>query len=130
MKSSGISSATALPTPSSAPSRKAFALTGRSATLDPATNAVRADLADVRLAELVFAPHYAAPMPRVLTIDSELREARAQDSSVIVMLNKGDAFEVLDLIGEAAWGIAPGNGLVGYLPAAALGKPSIEDVAA
>ena len=46
----------------SQPSRRAFALTGPSVTLDPRTHAVRGDLADVRLAEQVFAPHYAAPL--------------------------------------------------------------------
>ena len=34
--------------------------------IDPRVDAVRRDLADVRLAERVFAPHYAAPLPRTL----------------------------------------------------------------
>lgn len=36
------------------------------------------------------------------------------------MLSPGDAFDLLDVTGGAAWGIAVADGLVGYIPAAAL----------
>jgi hypothetical protein len=87
---------------------------------DPSTHAVRSDLADVRLADRVFAPHYAAPMPRRIAVSADLRVARDPASPVLATLNPGDLFEVLDLIGDAAWGIAPALTLVGYLPAASL----------
>ncbi|MDP1026229.1 SH3 domain-containing protein [Sphingomonas sp. KR1UV-12] len=123
MKSSGISSATA-PSPQGAhpptPSRKSFALAGRSVTLDPQTHAVRPDLADVRLADRVFAPHYAAHVPHRLKSDAILRAAREPDSDELTQLGSGDLFELLDLLGDTAWGLAPAAGLVGYLPAAAL----------
>jgi len=88
--------------------------------LDPLSDAVRPDLADVRLAERVFAPHYAAPVPRVLRASAALRTGRGLDSPVAATLAAGDPFELLDLIGGDAWGVAPDHGLVGYLPASAL----------
>ena len=82
---------------------------------------MRGDLADVRLADRVFAPHYAAPMPRLLTSNTALRAARVRDSEVIAELHSGDVFEVLELSGGTAWGVAPKAGLVGYVDAAAIG---------
>ena len=84
---------------------------------------MRRDLADVRLADRVFAPHYAAPMPRMLATATELRLSAAADSEVLVPLAAGDAFEVLELAGNHAWGVAPGPGLVGYIAASALADP-------
>ncbi len=85
-------------------------------------DAVRRDLADVRLAERVFAPHYAAPMPRTLARAAALRAGRAPDSEVLSQLASGDSFEVLELAGSNAWGVAPGLGLVGYLDADSLAE--------
>lgn len=82
---------------------------------------MRGDIADVRLAEHVFAPHYAAPMPRVLASGAALRESRAADSAALASLEAGETFEVLDVTGDIAWGIAPKSGMVGYLDAAVLG---------
>nr|WP_315588583.1 hypothetical protein [Sphingomonas psychrotolerans] len=59
-------------------------------------------------------------MPRTLTSAAELRESAAADSEVLVSLNPGDVFEVLELAGNHAWGVAPASGIVGYIPAAAL----------
>ena len=38
---------------------------------------MRRDLADVRLADRVFAPHYAAPMPRTISAPADLRLSAA-----------------------------------------------------
>ena len=81
---------------------------------------MRRDLADVRLADRVFAPHYAAPMPRALAAPVALRAASARDSEVVATLDAGEVFEVLELAGTNAWGVAPARGLVGYIDAAAL----------
>jgi hypothetical protein len=81
---------------------------------------VRRDLADVRLADRVFAPHYAAPMPRAVAAPADLRSGSAADTEILGALAAGDIFEVLEFAGDHAWGVAPGLGLVGYLPAAAL----------
>ena len=120
MKNSDISSALATPQPSSGPTRKSFALQGRTVGLDPRTHAVRPDLADVRLAEYVFAPHYAAPLPYRTHAPVTLREGRATNSAVLAELRSGETFEVLELAGGHAWGIAPHLGLVGYCDAGLL----------
>jgi hypothetical protein len=86
-------------------------------------DAVRRDLADVRLADRVFAPHYAAPMPRQLAASAQLRSGAPADSDVLASLAAGDVFEVLELAGSHAWGVAPAAGLVGYIPASALADP-------
>lgn len=103
-----------------AAARRGFALTGPTVALDPRTNAVRGDLADVRLAEYVFAPHYASPVACRLAVDAPLRLARAAGSEPIAQLSRGSAFEVLEIAGSSAWGIATGPRLVGYLDADAL----------
>lgn len=89
--------------------------------IDPLVDAVRPDLADVRLAERVFAPHYAAPMLRELIRPAALRAASPADSAVLAPLSVGDGFEVLELAGTHAWGVAPALGLVGYIDASAIG---------
>lgn len=81
---------------------------------------MRRDLADVRLADRVFAPHYAAPVVMTITRDSELRVARDGDSEVLTALAPRAVFEVFELAGGNAWGKAPECGLVGYLDASAL----------
>jgi hypothetical protein len=88
--------------------------------LDPRTHAVRADIADIRLADQVFAPHYARAQSRTLAISTPLRAGRGDDAETLATLAPGDAFELLDVTGAAAWGIAPGRGLVGYLDMDAL----------
>ena len=110
------------PAVSAAP--RSFALTGRSRPLDPRTNAVRPDIADVRLAEYVFAPHYAAAVERRLTTATTLRAARPADSEAMATLGAGEPFELLDVTGGDAWGIATAHGLVGYLDAALLETPA------
>lgn len=120
LKNSDISSAPATPPASSEPARKSFALQGRTVGLDPRTHAVRPDLADVRLAEYVFAPHYAAPLPYRTNAPVTLREGRPIGSAVLAELRSGETFEVLELAGGNAWGIAPNLGLVGYCDAGLL----------
>ena len=123
MKSSAISSAKANNPTESTP-RRSFALTGPSRPLDPRTQAVRRDIADVRLAEYVFAPHYAEPVPQRLIRDALLREGRESNAPVLVALSADEMFELLDVTGGVAWGIAPAHGLVGYLPGDAICAPA------
>jgi hypothetical protein len=112
------------PLSGSTPPRRSFALTGHSTELDPRTNAVRKDLADVRLADLVFAPHYAAPLLRTISTPASLRESKDHDSERLTTLEPGEVFEVLELAGDNAWGKAVTQGLVGYIDATALADPS------
>jgi hypothetical protein len=122
LQNSGISSpASTSPSQSPAePTRKRFALTGPSIAIDSRIDAVRPDLADVRLADRVFAPHYAAPMPREIRDPVPLRAGPRPDAEVLATLSPGEIFEVLELAGTNAWGVAPGFGLVGYIDAASL----------
>jgi hypothetical protein len=101
--------------------RDAFALTGPSVTLDPLSNAVRRDLADVRLADRVFAPHYAAPVAHRLLRETALHQGREASTSVLATLSADETFEVLDLVADRAWGVAPGAGRVGWIDRQALG---------
>ena len=106
----------------SAPSRRnRFALTGRSVAIDPLTQAARRDLADIRLADRVFAPHYAAPVLHVAAAKTPLRAGRETDADILATLSPGDPFEVLEISGGFAWGSAPGVGRVGYILASDLG---------
>ena len=93
---------------SAGPARRRFSLNGVSATIDPRVDAVRGDLADVRLADRVFAPHYAAPLPRPLVQDAALRAARAIDSETLAQLHfpefagrrARDRIEELEAVGQ------------------------------
>ena len=86
--------------------------------LDPRTHAVRGDLADIRLAEQVFAPHYAQAMLCRVCWTTPLLDAI--DGTPIAELVKGEAFELLELAGGHGWGVAPGHELVGYVDRRAL----------
>jgi hypothetical protein len=124
LKSSASLSATPTSPSPSGPPRKSFALAGHSVALDPRINAVRRDLADVRLAGQVFAPHYASPMPMEVAIEVMLREGPEGNSSRMALLQPHEIFEVLELAGDNAWGIALEHGLVGYVNADALVRPA------
>ena len=88
--------------------------------LDPRSHAVRADLADVRLADQVFAPHYVAAVEREVASAATLRSGRDAESEALALLTPGDRFELLDQVGDTAWGRAPTHDLVGYVPLAVL----------
>ena len=94
--------------------RDGFALTGPSVILDPATHAVRPDLADIRLAGQVFASHYAAAIP-FRAIRAATVMAAKQEGVAATRLKPGDLFDVLELSHDCAWGIATTAGLVGYV---------------
>jgi len=81
---------------------------------------VRPDLADLRLASKVFAPHYAKAVPAKLIATAILLATPDLDGPVLAELAAGDAFELLDRSGGFAWGIAVAAGTVGYLPDAAV----------
>ena len=109
----------ASPAPAALP-RRSYALRGRSVAIDPRHNAVRPDLADIRLAEYVFAPHYAAPMPCVVTRTVTLQAQSSPDSEALAQLHAGEAFECLEVLREVAWGVAPDRRLAGYVDRDAL----------
>ena len=71
----------------------------------------------MRLADRVFAPHYAAPMPCLLVQAAPLLRDKAGD--VAGQLAEGERFEVLEVSGAHAWGVAQ-DGTVGYVDRGAL----------
>lgn len=79
---------------------------------------MRRDLADIRLAEYVFAPHYAAPLPMVVTAPTPLRAGPEQEAAIVATLAVGEIFEALDFAHGRAWGV--GAGQPGYVPQEAL----------
>ncbi|KQT32796.1 hypothetical protein ASG29_13940 [Sphingomonas sp. Leaf412] len=81
---------------------------------------MRADLADARLADRIFAPHYALPVRRIVTRAVALRDTRGAGGTDMVALDAGAAFDLLDVTGGIGWGIAVADGLVGYVDADAL----------
>jgi hypothetical protein len=60
-------------------------------------------------------------MARTLSIDTALRAASPRDSEILAQLSAGDIFEILELAGGNAWGVARPAGLVGYIDAGTLG---------
>lgn len=98
--------------------------------IDPRVDAARRDLADIRLADRIFAPHYAAPMPRALAAATTLRTANTADAEIVASLRAGETFEVLELTATTAWGVARPSGLVGYIDSAALNDSAEPDKSA
>ena len=86
--------------------------------LDPRFNAVRGDLADVELADRVFAPHYAKACPFKVIADSELREAPSAEAAIVVILKTGEHFDLLDISGGWGWGHSANA--VGYVQTSAI----------
>lgn len=116
MTSSGGSS----PTSRVAPPRKRFVLAGRSVRLDPSRYAVRGDLADLDLADQIFAPHYARARRYRANAEAVIRAAPDNASEPRGSLAPGDPFHVLDLSGGWLWGRGEQEGSVGYVPADAV----------
>lgn len=127
MQNSGNSSpATPRLTPHTAtspPTRKRFALAGRSHAFDPRVDAARGDLADLRLADRLFAPHYAAAMPRSVAQRTPIYAAVGGEQRSEALA--GETFDVLELSRGYAWGVSPVDGTVGFVAIDALG-PVVE----
>ncbi|MAX00294.1 MAG: hypothetical protein CMN72_11765 [Sphingomonas sp.] len=125
MQSSGISSPANISTTTTAngQTRSRFALSGRSAHIDSRIQAARRDLADVRLADRVFAPHYAAPIAHVVTARGPLYTDK-QCSEILSECLIGERFDVLEIVGDVCWGINCVDGSVGYIYRSQLGAPA------
>lgn len=104
-----------------ADTRICFRLKGRSIELDRRIHAVRGDLADISLAGLLFAPHYAKAQPmHCLAPAAFLRDAPSADATAVSQLLQGEGFHLLDVTGDWAWGFCEHDGYVGYVERAAL----------
>lgn len=94
-----------------------FQLAGPSVKLDPAKVPVRGDLAHVRMAGVVFVPHYIVPMPHKATQPCAVLTSPSGEAQA--MLAAGERFDVLDVAGGMAWGESE-RGPVGYVALADL----------
>lgn len=109
----------------SLPERARVKLDGISQSYDARVRAIRPDLADVELAELYFAPHYAAAAVRSCAAASVMvRSAPNDAASAVTELLHGEAFHMLDVRAGWAWGYCGHDHYVGYLPLEALGEPA------
>jgi cell wall-associated NlpC family hydrolase len=99
-----------------------FRLEGPSRRLDPRTHAYRPDIADIALAGLLFAPHYARAEICRCSADAVTVHARPSDTApAISQLVHGEGFALIDKAGEWAWGRCVHDDYVGYVRASALG---------
>jgi hypothetical protein len=64
---------------------------------------VRDDLADVELADRVFAPHYARALASILTSPSMVYSGPAADTVAIDNVSAGTTLDVFDISGGWAW---------------------------
>ena len=86
-------------------------------------HAVRRDVADVELADRVFAPHYArATRCHCVAAAAMLRQDPHAGARAVSQLLRGEEFAVLDVAGGWAWGYCGHDRYVGYVAADALGK--------
>ncbi|MBT2186894.1 NlpC/P60 family protein [Sphingobium nicotianae] len=108
----------------SSPQRKRVKLDGISRSYDARVRAIRADLADVALAEYYFAPHYASPVAHACAAPSVmLRAVPDETASAVTELLHGEVFFMLDARAGWAWGYCGHDHYVGYVPVDALGEP-------
>lgn len=90
--------------------------------LDLRVHAVRRDVADIALADRVFAPHYArATLCHCTAAATMLRGAPSSDACAVSQLVRGEAFALLDVAAGWAWGYSAHDHYVGYVAADALG---------
>lgn len=107
------------------PTRSRFALVGRSRRIDPRVDPARRDLADVRVADRIFAPHYAAAVARTAVAPAAIHAAADPASPAISEILPGERFEMLELATDYAWGVCAADGAVGYVAAPALAEPVV-----
>lgn len=101
------------------PTRKHFALGGPSRAFDARIDAARGDLADIRLADRVFAPHYAAAVLRTVLQRTPITTRVAGEPLSEALA--GEPFEVLELARGHSWGVSSVDGTVGFVATNALG---------
>jgi hypothetical protein len=107
---------------SSPPPRQIYRLSGHSIEGDPRTTPIRGDLADIKLAGKLFAPHYAVPMLRTgIAPVTEIHAEPHLSSMPVSALMHGEEFAVLDIAGDWAWGYCRHDDYLGYLRFADLG---------
>lgn len=102
--------------------RPTFTLEGHSIIGDKRTTPIRGDLADIKLAGKLFAPHYAVPLLRSCVESSVVMHEEADgDSTPISELLMGEDFALLDVSGKWAWGYSLHDDYLGYVQLSTLG---------
>jgi cell wall-associated NlpC family hydrolase len=87
---------------------------------------VRKDVADVALADRVFAPHYALPLHHSCLVPAvPMRTAPSRDAAAVSELLRGEHFAVVDASGDWAWGYSLHDHYVGYVPIEVLGVETV-----
>ena len=81
---------------------------------------MRADLADLTLADRVFSQHYAQSVVHCVQQSTCIRAKAAVDAEPIIELSRDQSFHVLDISGGWAWGHGDAVGTVGYVDCSAL----------
>lgn len=110
------------PLPAPAPRPSSFRISGPSLPIDRRTCARREDLAELASAGRIIVPHYAEPrLRRTLAPTAMLRAAPNEAAPALSQLMAGEAFALLDSIGDWAWGYSVHDHYVGYVRADALG---------
>ena len=84
--------------------------------LDPSIHAYRPDIADIALAGLLFAPHYAAPLMRKSKEACQVLESKVKGAAATTRLATGEEFAVLDTSLGWSWGYRLADHRVGYVP--------------
>jgi hypothetical protein len=109
---------------SSSSTARHFTLDGPSVLLDPRLNAWRNDIADIALADRLFAPHYAEALVRACgLIPTMVRSGPSDDAEAVSQLLPGEEFAVLDISAGWAWGYCRLDRRVGYVEAIELAAP-------
>lgn len=107
-----------------APDRIRFRLRGPSVSFDRRIHAVRADLADISLAEIHFSAHYArAVRLTCIAPGTPVRATSSISAETVTQLLRGEDFHALDITTEWAWGFCGHDGYVGYVRREALDTP-------
>jgi cell wall-associated NlpC family hydrolase len=92
--------------------------------LDPRVHAWRRDIADVDLADRLFAPHYAEALIRSCgLIAVPVRAEPTDGADAVSQLLPGEEFAVLDITAGWAWGYCVADRRVGYVEAIELTAP-------
>jgi len=87
-------------------------------------NAWRSDIADIDLADRLFAPHYAEALVRACgVIPTMVRSGPSDEAEAVSQLLPGEEFAVLDITGGWAWGYCRLDHRVGYVEAIELAEP-------
>lgn len=100
-----------------------FNLDGPTRAIDRRIHAFRPDIADVALAGTLFAPHYAAPMPRAAAAAAFMRSAPSASAEAVSQLLPGEGFAALEITAGWAWGYSLHDHYVGYIEVAHLCDP-------